>query len=127
MIDLLVNIAGIALIGLILWWFWFAGPRAKPIGDSGPIAILVDDGVYTPATIEVPAGRPVTLRFLRQDPNPSAGQVIFGSLGLSGDLPLGKPRDLTLTLDEAGEYAFGCQAGTYRGRLVARPAQQALQ
>ncbi len=125
MTDLLVNAIGVALIGLILWWFWLAGPRAQRIAATGAIEILVDDGVYTPASIEVPVGRPVILRFVRKDPNPCAGQVIFGSLGISADLPMGKPRDISLSLDEAGEYEFSCQMGMYRGRLLARAPQGA--
>jgi len=80
------------------------------------------DGVYTPARIEVPAGQPVTLRFTRQDPSPCAEKVIFGDLGLSRDLPVGRPQELTFTPVKPGEFEFTCAMGMYRGRLVVRAA-----
>jgi plastocyanin domain-containing protein len=122
----LVNLAGLALIAFIVWWFWIARPRAAAAaaragaGGVGPIEVRVADGVYTPAVIEVPAGRPVTLRFLREDPSPCAEQVLFDSLGVAAELPVGQARDVTLTLPRPGEYEFTCQMRMYRGRLVAR-------
>ncbi len=117
----LVNIAGLALIAFIVWWFWLARPRAvRCAARPGPIEVRVADGVYTPAVIEVPAGRPVTLRFLREDPSPCTEQVLFDALGVAVSLPVGQPRDVTLTPPRPGEYEFTCQMRMYRGRLVAR-------
>jgi plastocyanin domain-containing protein len=116
----LVNLAGLALIGLIVWWFGYSRPRAARMAGSGPIEIVVDNGVYTPARIEVPAGRPVTLRFTRRDPSPCAEKVLFGDLGVAADLALGRPTEVTVTPGKPGEYEFTCQMRMYRGTLVAR-------
>lgn len=116
----LVNLAGLILIGLIVWWFWLLRPRARRVAGSGPIEVVVDGGVYAPARIEVPAGRPVTLRFLRKDPSPCAEQARFDDLNISADLPLGQPLDVTVTPPRPGEYEFTCRMRMYRGTLVAR-------
>lgn len=120
MSALWVNAAGALLIGLILWWFWLARPAARPARGDAPIEVVVDQGVYTPARIEVPAGRTVRLRFLRKDPSPSAGEVIFPDLGVSASLPVGRPAELSLHPPAPGEYVFTCQMQMYRGILVAR-------
>ncbi|BAU49967.1 plastocyanin [Sulfurifustis variabilis] len=120
MTSVLVNLTGLVLIGFIVWWFWLSGPRAARVAASGPVEVLVENGVYTPPVIEVPAGRPVTLRFLRKDPSPCAEQVRFDSLGIAAELPVGKPRDLTVLPGQPGEYEFTCQMRMYRGRLIAR-------
>ena len=114
-----VNLAGIAAIALIVWWFWLSQPRTRRITGAGPIDIIVDNGVYTPSRIEVPAGKPVTLRFVRKDPSPCAEKALFDSLGVSADLPVGKPVDVVVTPPQPGEYAFTCQMRMYRGTLVA--------
>lgn len=114
----IVNLAGLAAIGLIVWWFWLSMPKAQR-ATSDVIDVLVDGGVYTPGRIEVAAGRTVTLRFLRKDPSPCAEKVLFDDLGLAADLPLGQPVELTVTPATAGEYAFTCQMQMYRGTLVA--------
>jgi plastocyanin domain-containing protein len=116
----LVNLGELALIGLIVWWFWLAQPRARAAAGAGAIEVLVREGVYTPARIEVASGRPVTLRFLRRDPSPCAEQVRFDALGVAAELPLDRARDVTVTPPAAGEYEFTCQMRMYRGTLVAR-------
>ena len=116
----LMNLAGLISIGLIVWWFWLYRPQALRATGPQPIEIIVADGVYTPARIEVPAGKPVTLRFLRQDSNPCAGKVLFDGLGVSADLPIGKPLDVVVTPPQPGEYEFTCQMRMYRGTLVVK-------
>jgi plastocyanin domain-containing protein len=115
-----MNIAGLARTGLIIWWFWLYRPPVQRAAGAQPIEITVADGVYTPARIEVPAGQPITLRFLRQDPSPCAEKALFDSLGVSADLPVGKPQDVVVTPPQPGEYEFTCQMRMYRGMLIAR-------
>jgi plastocyanin domain-containing protein len=117
----LVNLAGLVILGLIVWWFWLSRPKARAVTGAGAIEVLVNDGVYTPARIEVKAGAPVTLRFLRRDASPCAEQVRFDELGIAEELPLGKPKDVALTPPRPGEYEFTCQMKMYRGTLVAKP------
>ena len=119
MTTTLVNVAGLAIAGLIVWWFWLSKPKAQRAA-SGVIDVMVDAGVYAPARIEVAAGKPVTLRFLRKDPSPCAEKVLFDELGIAADLPIGQPVELIVTPGKAGEYAFTCQMQMYRGMLVAR-------
>ncbi len=121
MADMVVNFAGVVLIGLIVWWFWLSGPRIKAAPGLGQrVEITVQDGVYTPARIAVPLGKPVTLRFLRRDPSPCAEKVIFSDLRISSDLPFGKPHDITVTPTTPGEFEFTCQMGMYRGVLLVK-------
>jgi plastocyanin domain-containing protein len=119
MTALLVNITGALVIGLIVWWFWLSKPKARRV-VSDVVEIVVDGGVYTPARIEVAAGKPVTLRFLRKDPSPCAEKVLFDDLGIAADLPIGQPVEFVITPKETGEYAFTCQMQMYRGTLVVR-------
>ena len=119
MTTALVNVAGLVCIGLIVWWFWLSKPKTQR-ATRGVIDVTVEGGVYAPARIEVAAGQPVTLRFLRKDPSPCAEKVLFDDLGVSADLPIGQPVEVTITPTAAGEYAFTCQMQMYRGTLVAR-------
>ena len=115
-----INLIGLTLIGAVVWWFWLYRPQALRAVGPRPIEIIVADGVYTPARIEVPAGKPVTLRFLRQDSGPCAEKALFDGLGVSADLPIGKPLDVVVTPPQPGEYEFTCQIRMYRGVLVAK-------
>ncbi len=115
----LVNIAGSALIGFIIWWFWLSTPKAtRALGQI--VDILVANGVYTPSRIEISAGKPITLRFLRKDASPCAEKVVFDQLALVAELPLDVPRDLSVTVPTPGEYQFTCEMRMYRGTLVVK-------
>lgn len=119
MSAMIVTAGGILAIILIVWWFWLSTPRAVHRNAQHPIAILVKDGVYQPALLEVPAGQAVTLRFTRQDATPCAEKVVFSALDIVADLPLGQAQTVMLPALKAGSYEFTCQMGMYRGRLIA--------
>ena len=117
--SVVVDIGGLALIGLIVWWFWLSRPAARR-QDEAPITIVAEDGVYSPAHIEVSGARPIVLRFLRKDPSPCAAKVIFPDLGVSADLPVGEERELRLDPPPPGDYEFACEMHMYRGMLTVK-------
>jgi len=116
----LVNGGGLVMIVAIIWWFWLSKPKARAATGAEPIDIVVADGVYAPARIEVPAGQPVRLRFLRKDPSPCAEKVLFADLDVAAELPVDEPRTITVTPPTPGEYGFTCEMQMYRGALVAK-------
>ncbi len=119
---IIVNLIGVAAIGLIAWYFWFSkseGAAALESGDGVQEALVVVDGGYSPDTIRVEAGRPVRLTFHRQESNPCSEKVILDAFGLSADLPEGRPTPLEFTPTEPGTYEFACQMGMIRGTVVA--------
>ncbi|MDH3947617.1 MAG: cupredoxin domain-containing protein [Gammaproteobacteria bacterium] len=118
MMSLLVNIGGVLLIGLIVYWFWIATPRMVTVNQAGPIEILVKDGVYSPALIQVKQGEIIRLRFIREDPSPCAAKVIFNSLGKTLELPANESAEIELQMDEVGEVDFTCDMQMYRGKLI---------
>ncbi|MCK5790344.1 MAG: plastocyanin [Alcanivorax sp.] len=113
---IIVNIAGLALIVLIVWWFWLYKPQSQAL-DQEDSVIVVENGVYQPAHIRIPPGQPATLRFLRKDASPCAEMVQFPALNISEQLPLNKTRSLQLPALEQGVYEFHCQMQMYRGQL----------
>lgn len=117
--SLLVNLLGVLLIGLIVWWFWLSRPRAAQAGTA-PVTVVVADGVYTPSRIEARAGEPLVLRFVRRDASPCAAKVIFERLQIGAELPVGRPYELRLTPPAPGEYVFTCEMQMYRGSVVAK-------
>ena len=114
---MIVNLTGILIIGLIVWWFWIKKPKAFK-SSSDVINITVENGVYTPARIEMKQGEKIKLVFLRKDPSPCAEKVIFDDLGINLDLPLNKPVEVDLQPASSGEFAFTCQMKMYVGSLV---------
>jgi plastocyanin domain-containing protein len=113
---LIVNAAGIALIALIVWWFWLYKPREVDL-DNGAVVVVVENGSYQPAHIKLMANQATELHFLRKDPSPCAEMLLLPDLNISENLPLNKPKTIGLPPLEAGEYDFHCQMQMYRGSL----------
>jgi len=113
---LLVNTAGVALIALIVWWFWLYKPREVEF-DKGEVVVVVENGSYQPAHIKLAANQAIELHFLRKDPSPCAEMLLLPDLDISENLPLNKAKAIGLPPLEAGEYDFHCQMQMYRGTL----------
>lgn len=114
---LIINVAGLLLVALIVWWFWLYHPKETALGETD-LLITVDSGTYSPARIKLPADSPVTLNFIRKDPSPCAETLVIPDLHISDTLPLNKIKGVQLPAMEAGEYPFHCQMQMYRGELV---------
>jgi plastocyanin domain-containing protein len=117
----LINLVGLVLIGLIIWWFRLYRPAATSVqsAESGEaLTIRVESGVYLPSRIQLPAEEPATLRFLRIDSTPCAEMVLFDDLGIAQELALDRTTDVRLPPLPAGRYPFTCQMKMYRGELV---------
>jgi plastocyanin domain-containing protein len=82
-------------------------------------------GGYSPATIRVPAGRPVRLVFDRQESSGCSEEVVFPDFGLKRYLPAFQRTTLEVTAPAPGTYEFTCGMGMLRGRLIAEPVAEA--
>ncbi|WP_202941700.1 cupredoxin domain-containing protein [Alteromonas macleodii] len=112
-----INLAGLILIGLIVWWFWLYKAQSTQIKD-GSIKVLVKDGVYQPANITVPEHQSVKLMFVREDATPCAETLLIPELDINETLALNKRVTVTIPASSAGVYPFHCQMQMYRGTLV---------
>lgn len=116
---LIVNIMGIALIVWIVWWFWLYREKTS-LQSSDDLVVVVDNGVYQPSHISLPAKQSATIQFLRKDPSPCAETVVIPKLQFSATLPLNKTKRIQLPALEQGEYDFHCQMQMYRGKLTVK-------
>ena len=117
---LFVNIAGIALIGLIVWYFWLyrkEGVKVTEVAGVQEVPIVVKGG-YDPDVIVVKRGKPVRLLFNRQESSLCSEMVVFDKLGKSTQLPEGETVAVEFTPQETGEIPFQCQMGMLRGKLI---------
>ena len=114
---LVINSLGILLIIGIVWWFWLYKP-AEVSAETGELLVTVQNGVYQPAHLSLPAGQALAIHFLRKDASPCAGTVVFPFLELTEELPLDRQKTIQLPPLTPGTYSFTCQMQMYRGELV---------
>lgn len=115
---MIINLLGLVLIGLIIWWFWLYKPAKAIDSRSENITIIVNNGVYQPSRIKVEAGKKTSLQFLRKDGSPCAATVLFPEFEISEELPLDVSRNIDLPSMSPGEYLFHCPMKMYTGTLV---------
>ncbi len=119
--EIAVIVAGIALIGFVLWYFF--GEReavAATVADGGAvqqIKITVKGG-YSPDVIVVKENVPVRLDFYRDETASCSDRVVFGDFGISRDLPAFKTTPVEFTPNKAGEFTFTCGMNMLRGKLI---------
>lgn len=113
---LVVNILGLLLIALIVWWFWLYKPKETALGENDLI-VIVENGTYQPSRIKLPANEAISLKFLRKDASPCSETLLVPDLQISETLPLNKVKTIQLPPLLSGEYAFHCQMQMYRGLL----------
>lgn len=122
----LVIAAGIATIALINWWFFIASKgrtsRAAASAEGAQVIDIVVEGGYSPATIEVVAGRPVRLTFDRREKSSCSEEVVIAGLGIRKFLPAFARTDVEFTPATPGKYDFTCGMGMLHGELVVRGA-----
>jgi plastocyanin domain-containing protein len=119
--QVVVTLAGAALIAGIAWFFWLkkdVGTRAALTSGGYQEAMVLVKGGYTPNVIVVERGKPVRLMFRREETAACSEMVIFDDFGKSATLPVGEAVAVELMPAEPGEYEFACQMGMLRGTLV---------
>lgn len=118
--ELAVLAGGVGLIGLINWWFFMGGRRAVAAGAASDgvqeLEITVRGG-YDPGAVQLVAGRPVRLKFNRQETSGCSEEVVFPELGIRKFLPPYQTTVVEFTPSAAGSYAFTCGMGMLRGSL----------
>jgi len=117
----LVDVIGLALIALIVWFFWLKrtpGVRAALTSTGYQEQMVLVKGGYTPDVIVVQAGKPVRLNFVRQESASCSEQVLLPAWGKSAALPEGETVRVEFLPKERGEFEFACQMGMFRGKLI---------
>lgn len=125
--QIAVTVSGAAAIVWVLWYFLYSRGSAVAAavaqgrgGEVQDVRITVKGG-YTPDTIVVQAGKPVRLRFYRDETADCSERVVFERFGIDQMLPPFQTTTVEFTPTEAGEYAFRCGMSMLKGLLVVEP------
>ncbi len=84
----------------------------------GAIKITVSKDGFSPATVDAKKGQPVKLAFVRTDSNNCADHVVFSSMNITKDLPVGKVVIVEFVPKDDREISFACGMGMMQGKVV---------
>lgn len=118
--EIVVNMAGLAIIVWIVWYFWLwrGESVAAPTKEGMQEIDVTVKGGYQPASITVKAGRPVRLNFTRREASTCGEEVVIPDFGKRAHLPENKSVSIEVTPEKPGEYEFTCGMNMYRGKLI---------
>jgi plastocyanin domain-containing protein len=122
--KLAVDLLGLALIALIVWFFWLVkakGVKAAVTSAGYQEQMVLVKGGYTPDVIVVERGKPVRLNFVRQESASCSEMVLLPAFNKSAKLPEGQTVPVEFLPTEPGEYEFACQMGMFRGKVIVEP------
>jgi plastocyanin domain-containing protein len=95
---------------------------AEPVPPEG-VDVLVQGG-YHPSRVVVTQGEPARLVFLRTEWSGCTREVVFPTLGLRKELPVGEKVTIDLGTPEVGEVPFHCGMNMIHGIVVVAPKKE---
>ncbi len=93
---------------------------ATPVPGARRIQITVTDVGFAPERIQIRHGEPVTLVFTRKSEKTCAVDVHFAlpdGTRIDEELPLGKPVEIPIEIDRAGDITYACGMDMNHGTI----------
>ena len=90
----------------------------KKVSHPKTVRINVSKKGFSPSSISAEEGSPLTLIFKRTSKKGCGNKVVFPSLNITRDLPVGKSVTIKITPTETGNINFTCGMGMYKGNIV---------
>lgn len=86
--------------------------------SADAVKVTVSKNGYEPAEIKLEKGKPAKIAFYRSDAENCGGEVVFAKQNITKKLPVGETVLVEFTPTEAGEIAFTCGMGMYKGKVL---------
>ena len=118
--NAVVVVLGIAAIGAVIWWFFFAARNsAKALAVTGvqEVTITVRGG-YDPAEVHIAAGQPTRILFDRQETSSCSEEIVIPAFSIRRFLPAYQKTAVELPATLPGRYPMSCGMGMLHGELV---------
>jgi len=107
----------LVLLGVLAAVAGCAREPARNAGAPDRFELAVTDSGFTPATVTVPAGRPVTLVVTRKTDATCAKEIVFPEQNIRKELPLNQPVEIALPASPKGEIAYRCGMDMLGGKV----------
>jgi len=111
----------ILVIGLYIAWIIYTKNQSGVVGkeeDGTQIFDVLVKGVYSPSVLEAKVGKPIRIRFKREESAECSRYVNFPDFKIRKELPEGEVVSIEFTPQRKGEFLFTCDMSMYQGRLI---------
>jgi len=119
MTDILVIAGGVALIGLLAWYFFAPREAVRAALNDGVQEVEVTvHGGYSPGVIKARAGVPLRIVFDRREAGECTSEVVFPDWRMRRSLPAFARTTVELMPEKEGEFPFACGMNMVHGTLL---------
>ena len=121
--KIIVLIAGLAIIGFIVWWFFGKHEVAEVSADISDNSQSIDvevNGGYSPETVVLKQGVPAILNFTRKDKSSCLDRVVFSDFGINQALPINEEQQIEIDTTKPGEYQWACGMDMFHGKVIVK-------
>jgi len=121
MTKILVLVIGLAVIGLIIWWFFgkhAVASAAATVTDHQQQVDIEVNGGYSPEKVVLKQGVPAVLNFTRQDASSCLDHVVFSDFGINQALPKNQMETVKIDTSKPGEYEWACGMDMFHGKVI---------
>jgi plastocyanin domain-containing protein len=80
--------------------------------------IILNEGVYKPASFRLKRGVPARLTIIRKSADECGEEIIFPAYGIHRRLPLNKPVIVNFTPRKKGDFGFMCGMDMMYGKII---------
>jgi plastocyanin len=91
---------------------------ADVVVPKDAIKVTVSKEGFKPNLVEIKAGGPKKIAFVRIDEQNCGTEVVFPSLNIKKDLPLGQVVIVDIPAEKAGEFSFACGMNMLKGQVM---------
>jgi len=106
------------LAGLLVAGAGCANRAKQDMGGPARFDVAVTETGFTPATVTVPAGKPVTLVVTRKTDATCAKEIVFPEQNIRKPLPLNQAVEISLPASPKREIAYKCGMDMLSGKVV---------
>jgi plastocyanin domain-containing protein len=107
----------LVLLGMLAAAAGCAREPGRSVAGPPRFELAVTDSGFTPATITVPAGKPVTLVVTRKTDATCAKEIVFPQQNIRKELPLNQAVEIALPASPRGEIAYRCGMDMLGGKV----------
>lgn len=118
--ELIVLLISLLLIGTIVWWFFGEHKTSTVMAEHAngiqKVQIVIDGG-YKPEVVQLKAGIPAEITFLRKTSSSCFDEVLLPDFGKQAALPINEPYAVTIKPDKPGTFTYSCGMRMFFGKI----------
>lgn len=120
MMELIVFAVSLIIGASVVWWFFGKHETSKAtateVNGIQKVEIVVEGG-YKPEVVQLKAGVPAEITFLRKSSSSCFDEVLLPDFGQQAKLPINQPYTFNIQPNKEGSFTYSCGMHMFFGKI----------